>query len=172
MPDYIQTTYSTDMGRGIEGALADASPVNVIARVNAEASASIAFGRAVRQGTGDTQALLPAAQANEIIGITVHSNAYSKGDVNANLDAIGVKAGGLLSVLRKGRVLVMARSAVTNKSRLYVRAVSSGTGFETLGGLEAAADSTDMIDCTAQGSWMGTAAQGALCVLEVDFTNK
>lgn len=173
MPDYIQTGYNVAMDRGIDGALADDGPHDVVARYNEEASAEIAFGRAVKQGTNDRGCKLPTAQADEIMGVVVHSNTYSKGTSTSDLGSTGVRAGGLLSILQRGRLLVMNRgAAVGPSSRLYVRAVSSDTGFETKGGLEGAADAAKMIDCTKQGKWRGTIAQGALGVLDVDFINK
>lgn len=164
----VQTSYGTSRTKAIEGALADNGPHDIIPLYNEEASASIAFGRAVKQGTTDDGALLPAAETDKIVGITVHSDQYAAEE----LDSTGMKADAVMSVLRKGRIWAMARTAVTPGDRLWVRAVSSGTGFETLGGLEDADDSTDTIDCTAQGVWRSTAAQGALAILEVDFTNK
>lgn len=164
----VQTSYGTSMTSGIEGALADSGAHDVVALFNQEASASIAFGRAVKFGTSDNGCKLPAAETDKIAGISLHTDQYAA----EQLDATGVKVGHVLSVLRKGRVWVMARTAVAPGDRLWVRAVSSGTGYETLGGLEDADDSTDTIDCTAQGVWLSTAAQGALALLEVDFTNK
>lgn len=164
----VQTSYGTTRTKAIEGALADDGPHDVIPLYNAEASAEIAFGRGVKQGTTDDGALLPTAQADKIAGITLHTDQYAAEE----LGTTGMKPKAVMSILRRGRVWAMARSAVTPGDRLYVRAVSSDTGFETKGGLEDAADSTDMVDCTAQGVWRSTAAQGELAVLEVDFTNK
>ena len=164
----VQTTYNLTLTTAIEGMLADTGPHDIVSKFNEEASAEIAFGRGVKFGTNDNGALLPAAESDKIVGITVHSHQYA----DESLGSTGVVAGGALNVLRKGRIWVMARTAVAPGDRLWVRAVSSGTGYETLGGLEDADDSTDTIDCTAQGVWLTTAAQGALAVLEVDFTNK
>jgi hypothetical protein len=164
----VQTTYNLTLTAAIEGQLADNGPHDIVARYNEEASAEIAFGRGVAFGTEDNGALLPAAETDKIVGITVHSHQYAAED----LGATGVVAGGALNILRKGRIWVMARTAVAPGDRLWVRAVSSETGFERYGGLEDADDGSDMIDCTAQGVWLTTAAQGALAVLEVDFTNK
>lgn len=169
-----QTSYGASMTIGIEGQLADDQPHVVMAAYNGEASASIAFGRAVKFGAtaSDNRAvILPAAETDKIIGIVLHSHEYSKGFTGAQLDATGVTAGNPLSILRRGRVLVVCEDAVTRGDRLWVRAVGS-TPPEYLGGLNNADDSTDMVDCTKQGQWMSTAAAGGLAWLDVDFINE
>jgi len=168
-----QTSYSQTMAIGIEGQLADDSDHYVIPMHNEEASAEIAFGRAVKRGSTDPQkgALLPSAETDKIVGITVHSHEYSRGWDDALLGDTGVKSGGPLSVLRRGRILVVCEDGCTAGDRLWVRAVGS-TPPEYLGGLNNADDSTDMIDCTKQGQWLTTASAGGLAVLEVDFLNE
>lgn len=167
----VQSTYGTTMTKAIEGALADNGPHDCMAKFNEEASAKIPFGRAVKFGTADNGALLPSAETDKIAGIVVHVDAYTTGS-DGELTSTGLIPDAVMTLLRKGRIWAMARTAVTPGDRLWVRAVSSNTGYEVLGGLEDADDSTDMIDCTAQGVWLTTAAQGELAVLEVDFTNK
>ncbi len=172
-----QTTYGTTMTKAIEGALADNGAHDVIPKYNEEASLAVKFGAAVKFGTVDTGALLPSAQADKICGIVVHSNQYSVGsDGELKQDGTawtnGLRPGAVMSILRKGRIWVLAGSDVTPGDRLYVRRTSSGAGNEFLGGCEDAADSTDMVDCTAQGVWLDTALAGTLARLEVDFTNK
>lgn len=167
----VQTSYGVTMTKAIEGALADDGAHDCVALYNEEASASIPFGRGVAFGTADNGALLPAAETDKIAGITVHSNQYTTGS-DGELTDDGLIPGAVMTVLRKGRIWAMARTAVTPGDRLWVRAVSSDTGYEVLGGLEDADDSTDTIDCTAQGVWRSTAAQGELAILEVDFVNK
>lgn len=171
----VQTTYGTTLTAALEGALADNGAHDAVAVYNGEASANIAFGRAVKFGANDFSAVLPSAESDKIRGIVIRSDAYSTGtdgDLDQTAGTGGLRPGAMMAVLRKGRVWAMARTAVTPGDRLWVRAVSSGTGFEVLGGLEDADDSTDMIDCTAQGVWLTTTAQGSLGILEVDFTNK
>lgn len=167
----VQTTYGTTMTKAIEGALADAGPHVVEPFYNGEASANIPFGRAVKQGTEDNEAVLPAAESDEIIGIVIHADDYTTGS-DGELTSTGLIPGARLGVLRKGVIWAMARTAVAKGNRCWVRAVSSDTGFEVLGGLEDSDDSTDMIDCTKQAVWRDSAAQGELARLEVDFTNK
>jgi hypothetical protein len=125
----------------------------------------------VKQGTEDNEAVLPAAETDDIIGIVVHANQYTTGS-DGELNDDGLIPGAVMSVLVKGTIWAVARTAVTPASRLWVRAVSSGTGYEVLGGLEDADDSTDTIDCTEHGMFLDTGAQGDLVRLYVDFTRK
>lgn len=166
----VQTTYGVRQTQALEGALADNGEHDCVPLYNSEASAAIPFGRGVKFGANDYACLLPAAETDKVVGITVRHDAYSVDAGGAG--STGVAAGGMMSIMRKGRIWAMARTAVTPGDRLWVRAVSSDTGYEVLGGLEDADDSTDTIDCTAQGVWRTTTAQGSLGILEVDFTNK
>lgn len=165
----VQTSYGTSMTVAIEGQLADNGPHDIVARFNKEASLKMNFGRAVMFGAIETEALLPAAETSLIQGIIIHANQYTTGS-DGELTSTGLIPGSVINVLRKGRVWAMARTAVVPGSRLWVRAVSSDTGFEVKGGLEDADDGTDTVDCTGQGVWLTAAAQGALAILEVDFT--
>lgn len=165
----VQTTYSQSMTAAFAGMLADGSANDCIAMRNDEETASIAFGRAVKFGsaTDGTSAVLPAAETDVVAGLVVHSHAYASNE----LDSTGVKVGGILNVLRKGRIWVTVEDAVVPGDRLWVRAVAGGDP-EFLGGLLPADDGTDTIDCTGQGQFLTAAAAGGLAILEVDFTGK
>lgn len=168
----VQSSYVRQITAAIAGLLADDGPHDIIAMVNEEASASIPFGVAVKKGTADTGAKLPAAETDAIIGITVHTHNYSNSP-NGDLDSSGdMKPGAVMNVLRRGRIWVYARSGavVAFDSRLWVRAVA-GVG-EYLGAAEDADDSTDTIDCTKQGQFITSGNTDALVVLEVDFLIK
>jgi hypothetical protein len=164
----VQTSYGTTMPAAFSGQLADNSANECIAMYNG-AAAEIAFGRAVKFGAADYEAILPSAETDKIVGIVVHSHAYTKGFTGAELGSTGVVENGNLTVLRKGRIWVIAEDAVTRGDRLWVRAVAGGDP-EFLGGLLNADDSTDTIDCTNQGVWLTSASAGGLALLEVDFT--
>lgn len=174
----IQTTVSARPAKGYAGMLDAAYPHSIITAQNGEASASIPFGKGVvwdpTSPAHDVSVTLPANQADKVMGIVVFRGGYSRawtdadGVVHGDLDATGLVPGTVLGVLRRGRILVTAASAVTPGDRLYIRR-TAGLG-ESLGALEDAADSTDMIDSTNQGVWMSTAAAGELAWLEVDFT--
>lgn len=173
----VQTTYGVRQTRALEGALADNGAHDAVSLYNAEASAAISFGKAVAFGATDFACLLPAAQSDKIAGLVIRHDAFSTGadgdlKTDGTLWTNGLRPGTMLSVLRKGRMWVVAHSAVTPGDRLYVRRTSAQSGEEYYGGCEDASDSTDMVDCTAQGVFLGTAAAGELVILEVDFTNK
>lgn len=172
-----QTTYETEPAAAIAGQLAQGFlDADVRSMYNAEASAKVMFGRAVKWGsTTDAKAAkLPAAESDKIVGIVCHSHAYENDPTYGELDPTagtgGVRAGGKLAVLRRGTIWVIAEDAVVPGDRLWVRAVAGGDP-EFLGGLTNADDSTDTIDCTAQGEWLDAAAAGELARLSVDFTN-
>lgn len=175
----IQTSVSAAPAKGYAGTLDTAAPHLIVTARNAESSASIPFGKAVvwdpSTPATERDATLPANQSDPVMGIVVHSHRYSKkwvdgdGNTHGELDETGLMPGTIMGVLRKGRILVTAATAVVaGVSKLYVRR-TAGLG-ETLGALEDAADSTDMIDCTSKGTWMSTVGAGELAWLEVDFT--
>ena len=172
----VQTSYGATMTAAVAGQLSDNSVPDVMPMYNGEASAEIAFGRAVIFG-GTTvalhnKALLPSVETDLVAGIVIKTDQYTKGTSTSDLGDTGVRPGGALSVLRKGRIWVVAGSdVVANASRLWVRAVA-GSPPEYLGGCEDADDSTDMIDCTAQGVFRTTGLQGVLVELEVDFSRE
>lgn len=176
----IQTSVTVAPLKGYAGTLDTAAPSVITTARNSEASASIPFGKAVcwdpSAPATERDVTLPAgSQTTPVMGIVVHSHDFSRtwtdssGSVHGELDATGLLPGTIFGVLRKGRILVTAGSAiVAGVSRLYVRTVA---GANTVGTLEDAADGVNMIDCTAQGQWMSTVAAGELAWLEVDFTN-
>lgn len=175
----IQTTVSAAPAKGYAGMIDAASPHHIAHVRSAEASAAIPFGKAVvldpSAPATDRDVTLPTTETDSVYGIVVHSQGYSQswtdsdGNVHGELNATGLLPGTIFGVLRKGRILVVAATAVVAlASRLWVRAVA-GVG-ETLGALEDADDSTDMIDCTGQGQWMSTANIGELAWLDVDFS--
>lgn len=170
----VQSSYSRTQSAAFAGMLADDGHHDIFPMVNAEASASIPFGVGVKKGTGDSDAVLPAAETDAIIGFTVHTHNYARGSSvsNSDLDDNGdMRPGAVMNVLRKGRLYVYARTSavVAFTSRLWVRAVAGGGEF--IGAAEDADDSTDTIDCTKQGQFITSGAQNALVVLEVDFLN-
>lgn len=173
----VQSSFSDGPAIGYAGTLDSNLAHDVITMKNAEASASIAFGRAVKfkdTVTSDKDAVLPAAETDKILGIVLRSDTYGvawtdlDGNTYGQLDSTGVKPGAFLNVLRRGRVLVVCEDAVEAGDKLWVRAVA-GAAPEYLGGLNNADDSTDMIDCTANGTWLTSASAGGLAWLDVNF---
>jgi hypothetical protein len=173
-----QTSYTDAPALGFEGTIDKNFPHGDLTLKNVEASASMAFGRAVCRkisgATSDMDALLPAAETDKVVGIVAkiesHARAWtSDGATYGDLDANGVRTGFLFKAITNGRMFVKAAKAVKPGDKLWVRAVAGGG--EYLGALENANDSTDMIDCTKQGEWESTAAAGGLAWLRFDFLN-
>jgi hypothetical protein len=174
----VQTTYSDAPDLGYPGTPATPDNCQYMAARNAEASAKIPFGTAVKYDlsapTTDMDVLLPAAETDVIIGIVVRRQNVelawtdSAGTVHGQYASDGYLAGAYMTVATKGRLLVTARKACVPGDKLWVRAVA-GVG-EFLGGLENADDSTDMIDCTNAGQWRSTAAIDGLAWLDFDFS--
>lgn len=174
----FQTSVATSYTRGYAGMVDSGAPHYFVTGRNDD-SVSIPFGKAVvwdpSSPLTDISVTLPANQADAVMGIVIHSNKYQvawtdkDGNVHGELDGTGLVPSTIMTVLRKGRILVTAASdVVAGTSKLYVRR-TAGVG-ETLGALEGAADSTDMIDCSTKGTWMETVTAGNLAWLEVDFT--
>ena len=152
---------------------------------NVEVSASIGFGRAVVfkrvSPASDFDVLLPAAQTDLVAGIVVRQDQYGRVFSTTDLagaalsigelDSVGLRPGTLFTILRRGKILVVCEDGCAVGDRLFVRAVAAGDP-EFLGGLNNAADATDMIDCTTQGQWLSSTGPGGLAELWVDFINK
>lgn len=171
----VQTSYSNNMSAAYAGQLIDTIPGGVTTMVNAEASATMVFGRAVAftpSSTHDKQASIPANADDKIAGILLRSHAYGISPYG-DLDQAGggILPDGQLNVLRQGTVWAVCEDGCSPGDRLWVRRVAAGDP-EFLGGLNSADDSTDTIDCTTQGVWLTTAAAGGLAKLQVNFVAK
>lgn len=173
----VQSTFSDAPAIGFAGTLDSNLAHDVITMKNAEASTSIAFGRAVKfkdTVTSDKDAVLPAAETDKVLGIVLRADTYAvawtdlDGTVHGQLDADGIVPGAFMNVLRRGRVLVVCEDAVEAGDPLWVRAVAGGDP-EFLGGLTNADDSTDTIDCSTKGMWLTSASAGGLAWLDVNF---
>ena len=174
-----QTTYSSAPGLGYSGTLDHDYPHGILTVKNVETSASIPFGKAVKFKTSSPasnyDALLPAAESDKVAGIVIREEIYARtytdadGNTVGDMDGTGLIPGTFFNIARKGRMLVTVATAVAVGDGLWVRAVA-GSG-ETLGALENADDSTDMIDCTTQARFVTSASIGGLAWLEFDFTN-
>jgi hypothetical protein len=173
----LQSTYSDKPAIGYQGQL-DAGPNDKWTMLNAD-SVSIPFGTPLAQKpspTTDLDARIPAASTDQLAGILFRSDGYDPSWTDASgtygaLDSTGVRAGQLIDVLRKGRILVKAQTAVAPGDRLYV-SYTTGTTYTAKGQMGNAAESSVTIDATTKGVWKTTATAGSLAWLEVDFTNK
>lgn len=168
-----QTAYTQNMPLGFAGMIGDHPPDGLSPCKNAEVSAEMRFGIGVKLGTltGVTNqdlipVVLPAAEGDTVWGITVHSHAYA---LPSQLGDTGVKATHPVSVMRKGKVLVVCEDGCNIGDKLWIRCTTGGDGAEFLGSPGNADEGTETIDCTNQGTWLSPAAAGGLAWLEVDF---
>ncbi len=143
------------------GALVNAQDAEVASYVNEEASAEIAFGVMVKQGTADKDALLFVAQADVPVGIVVHSHAYSK---PVELGDTGLKPNVTMGILKRGVIWVTAVDAVTPDDP--VRYDETGGTFLTT----AAANET--VSCLEFARFLTTAGAGELVQLEIDMSGR
>lgn len=165
-----QSTYNEEMTEGFEGMLDPKSHPQVLTMRNDEASAEIAFGRAVKYASAtdaNSAKLLTAITGEVVPGILIHSHAYDK---DTDLGDTGVLPDRVLNILTQGRVLVVCENGCIPGDNLFIRAVAAGDP-EFNGGLRSATDGTDTIDSQGQGRWETVAAAGALAWLRVDFLN-
>jgi hypothetical protein len=168
----MQTTYPVAPDAAVEGALAcRRNEAEIDSGYNADA-VNIRFGLGVEFASSTLGAAvkLPNAQTDVIKGITVRTHTQDPGERGELVDTVdtgGVKPGGTLSVLRKGTIWVKCRLSTAPGAKLFVRAVA-GAG-EWLGACEAAADSTDMVDCSTKGEFQTFAAALGLAKLRVNF---
>lgn len=173
----VQTTFSRDPAIGYAGMLDSNVDHDILTMVNAEASASIAFGKGLvfkGSATTDKDAVLPSAQTNPVAGILAHSHNYAaawtdvtSGTTYGELDGTGLKPGAELNVVRRGRILVVCASGCALGDKLYIRS-TAGSG-KVVGDLENAADATNMIDVSTKGTWLTAASAGGLAWLDVNF---
>lgn len=167
----IQTSFSQSMTASFAGMLADGYPDPlIIPGRNNESSAAIAFGLMVKweRSTDDDGVKILTANSEKVAGVVVYSPSYAK-DINGvgDLNSTGLKPGSIMNVLRKGRVWVYAGTSVLPGDPLYVRVANAGSN-QLIGGAENAADSTNTI--ALKGTFLRTAAAGALTVVEFDMT--
>lgn len=153
------TDYSETLARGIEGQIADSGPKRVDSLVNEEASA-VPYGRGVKRGTANDQFLLPAAAADEVVGVLVHTH------VSEDLtdDGIATKEPG--NVMRVGRLFVKPEQAVSPSDKVFVRHTAGGAG-ETKGRLRKDNDGVAQVTTVTP-----TAANSTLYTLNVFVDGK
>jgi len=143
---------------------------------NAEATAGIPFGAGVIQGTGRTDAKLPAT-GGKMKGIFAFSFEHAPG-LYGDLDTNGaVIPKGRLNILRKGRVYVVIDQSITSiapfSDRGYCR-YGTNASDATLGAWSNASNS-NQLDATKQVVFTSDviiADDGTkIAEIEVDFTN-
>lgn len=110
-----QTTYTVDAAVAFAGMLAefDNTTKSSISRANEESSA-VAFGKPAVQGTDAAkQFLLPSGAGDKFLGCTVHMH----GTEDSTDD--GIANGETAELLRRGKVWVIAKTAVAIGDDVY-----------------------------------------------------
>src|SRR5574343_1394729 len=164
----VQTSYTLSPAAAYAG-LVDRADL-VVAKLQGEASAEIALGYAVKlHATERNLVVLPSAQGDKIYGIVCRTHIYSQ---TVDIGTTGAKPGAGLNIMRRGRIWVTAEDAVTYQGRGWVRCTTGADAAEIVGGITAANEGTETIDCTGQIEFQADAAAGTLVPIEVDFTRE
>lgn len=169
-----QTSYLSAQPVAYPGMKGDAVPDTVETRINAESSAEIPFGVFVASGgsVGDPGCILPAAATLKLVlGVVLHSHAYSKG-TSGELGTTGLKPKTAMNILVKGRVWVLSETTAAVGDPVFVR-YASGAGGTQLGAVRNAAVSSETIDLTSKGRYVTSCTVSSapvLALIEVDMT--
>jgi hypothetical protein len=143
----MQTTYPTDIASGFEGQTADSRLSTKVSRVNAETSANLPFGRAVKDDGTGKGAKLFADEDDSFLGVTAFEH-----NVNAHLASNGaVEPKRMVAVQTQGAIRVKPEQAVAPGDPVYVRH-TAGTGAQTIGRFRKDAD-TDKAVLLAGARW-------------------
>lgn len=110
-----QTTYNLQAERAFAGMLAefDNTTKSSISRANEEASA-VAYGKPAVAGTdAEKQFLLPSGAGDLFLGCTVHRHG------SEDLDDDGIASGEMAELLKRGKIWVVAATAVAVGDDVY-----------------------------------------------------
>lgn len=122
----VQTTYATEHGAAYAGMIADLQLSNVVSKLNAEASATIPYGKGVvRSGEGGAILPVPASVAANFVGVAVRelNRAYADGDT------FGAPVDRDFSVMTSGVIWVKAASdSVVAGEAVYLRVGATNPG--------------------------------------------
>lgn len=119
-----QTAYAVSAGDAFAGLLdMNLQHADVISRFNEETT-RVSYGLMVRQGTLAQQFQNFSAIGQDAIGVTIHEHT-EKDSAGAAAEIAGT--GGKASVLRKGRIWVVAEEAIALTDSVFYR-VATGTG--------------------------------------------
>jgi hypothetical protein len=174
------TVASAGQSIGVAGQVADSGPHDIVSKFSEEASAEMAFGLGVVQGTGANGVLLPSGSGDKFAGVNVFGFNHMPG-TNGDLGTTGLKPKAGLQLMRKGRILVKLDKSVTVVSpgvdRPYLRYTADGTTNPEVGAFGVASDSGKNLDITKNGvfvSGMLTLADGTghAAILEFDAAIK
>lgn len=126
----LNTSYA-EQSAAFAGMLADLTEKEASPYVQGEASAEIAFGAGVVEGTAATEAggfngaILPVDANSVFAGVLLHAHDL---DPRTELGTTGVKPGAAISVLKEGRVWVYTEDTIAKGATLFLRHTDNGAG--------------------------------------------
>lgn len=149
-----QTAYGLQQ-TPLPGVIADNSPVqDEVSFANTDATWNIPFGVGVsRNGTDENGCKMPSGGGDEFLGVVVLEHTHDPGPFGTLVQTgtvgtapgPGLKNGATLSVLRKGRIVVLVEAGVTVGAAAFVRITQNGAGKLQLGAFRADADGGNAI---------------------------
>lgn len=155
---------------GVPGQLANfqsAADAVVDSKFSEEASASIAFGLMVKEGTADKGVKLMTAANNKLAGIVVWAeNFHTPSEIDAN----GLRPGCSFGCLSEGDIIVTSEAAVTPASGVHVRFTANG-GNTVIGAFTGTADATHTIDISPFARWLTSCGAAGKAVLRLNLAN-
>jgi hypothetical protein len=146
----VQTAYSTEQATAFVGMLVNTEPNNLISLE--VQTAAIGFGKAVKQGTADKQAIAATAAADVFRGVTVRDQSAAG---NADEFPVGTSA----LVMQRGVIWVRAGGTCTVGTAAYMIVGTGEAGNFT-------STSTSNLPIV-RGTFDSTAASGALVKLRI-----
>jgi len=152
----MQLNYDVNLDAAFEGLLGDVNNIDSVSRIIE--GAGVEFGRGVQSGTDEEQSKAAALAMTlaQFEGFVVHQH----------VESAVLAAKDVVSVLRKGRIWVIAEEALPKNSAVYLR-INGGT---YLGGVRATADAANTLDISDKVKVVkGAAGAGELALLEINI---
>ena len=145
-------TYTEKQGVGYAGFIPDGSSYEADSRTLEGANASVGFGLAVAQGTGERGVILASSAANQFVGVTVADNRLppSQEDKYATADTV--------TVLYRGRIMVQVDGAVAAGNDVTYHKTTGELGTTAVGANHYA---------IAGARWLTTAADNGLAIVQL-----
>ncbi len=122
-----QTSYSILIPTAFAGLIADDGFHDITSYLNEDAANGVSFGIGVVQGTADNQFLLPTANTQSLLGVTVSSFAYNQFYPTTLTGTQGIPQKAAAGVMREGRIYVLPTQDVTPASPVFVQLVANGS---------------------------------------------
>ena len=157
----MQTEYNNSLTKAVEGGLGDSGVIDIVSR---RAAVAIPFGYGVIATANEGEGTLPSVTGFILDGVAVQvhkakDNASAEAQYDANDSA---------SVLKKGRIWVLAEETVDPTSPVFLRHTANG-GTTAPGRFRASAD-TARADEITNARWVTTTtAADQLALLEINM---